>query len=45
MVVGKALMNLATTVCPTAAPKSLIRPPPPFGAVLPTHTPTTMLGL
>ncbi|MEA2655438.1 MAG: hypothetical protein QOI23_803, partial [Chloroflexota bacterium] len=42
---GKALMKRAMMVEPTLSPNAVISPPPPFGAVLPTQTPTTTLGL
>ena len=42
---GSALMKRAMIVEPTLSPNAVINPPPPFGAVLPTQTPTTMLGL
>ena len=45
ILLGRALTNRAMIVCPTLSPKARIIPPPPLGAVLPTHTPATMSGL
>ena len=42
---GRALMNRLITLRPTFSPYAVMRPPPPFGAVLPTQTPTTIWGL
>jgi hypothetical protein len=42
---GRALTKRAMIVEPTLSPNAVINPPPPFGAVLPTQTPTTMSGL
>jgi hypothetical protein len=42
---GSALTKRFITVLPTCSPYAVMRPPPPFGAVLPTQTPTTMFGL
>jgi hypothetical protein len=42
---GSALTNRFMIVNPTFSPYARISPPPPFGAVLPTHTPVTMSGL
>ena len=45
MLPGRALMKRFIVDLPTCSPYAVMRPPPPFGAVLPTHTPTTMFGL
>jgi hypothetical protein len=45
MLPGRALMNRLMVDLPTCSPYAVMRPPPPFGAVLPTQTPTTMFGL
>jgi hypothetical protein len=45
MFAGSPLTNRFITLRPTFSPKAVMRPPPPFGAVLPTHTPTTISGL
>jgi hypothetical protein len=45
MFVGSALTKRFITLLPTSSPYAVINPPPPFGAVLPTHTPTTTSGL
>jgi len=42
---GREFTKRAMTVVPTFSPYARMMPPPPFGAVLPTHTPTTMSGL
>src|SRR5258708_358669 len=45
MLPGRALMKRLMVDLPTCSPYAVMRPPPPFGAVLPTQTPTTILGL
>ena len=45
MFAGSALMKRAITVEATLSPNAWISWPPPSGAVFPTQTPTTMLGL
>src|SRR5258708_2905797 len=45
MLPGSALMKRFIVDLPTCSPYAVMRPPPPFGAVLPTQTPTTMFGL
>jgi hypothetical protein len=45
MLPGRALMKRLIVEWPTCSPYAVMRPPPPFGAVLPTQTPTTMFGL
>jgi hypothetical protein len=45
MVAGRALMYRFITLLPTISPIAVISPPPPSGAVLPTHTPATMSEL
>jgi hypothetical protein len=42
---GSALTNRFIVLRPTFSPYAVIRPPPPFGAVLPIHTPITISGL
>ncbi|TMB76403.1 MAG: hypothetical protein E6J46_11795 [Chloroflexi bacterium] len=45
MFVGSPFTKRFMMVRPTFSPYARISPPPPFGAVLPTHTPMTMSGL
>jgi len=45
ILLGSAFTNRAMIVWPTLSPKARMVPPPPLGAVLPTHTPATMSGL
>jgi len=42
---GSPLTKRFMIVSPTFSPYARMRPPPPLGAVLPTHTPLTMSGL
>jgi hypothetical protein len=45
MLAGSPLTNRFIVLRPTFSPYAVMRPPPPFGAVLPIHTPTTISGL
>jgi hypothetical protein len=45
MFAGSELTKRFITLLPTCSPYAVMRPPPPLGAVLPTHTPATMSGL
>src|SRR5205823_13618896 len=45
MFVGSPFTKRFMMVRPTFSPYARISPPPPFGAVLPTHTPMTMSGV
>jgi len=45
ILLGRPSTKRAMMVWPTLSPNARITPPPPLGAVLPTHTPATMSEL